>query len=156
MPKIFRLITAVIVCEGAGIIGALFTTPAISTWYVLLNKPFFNPPNFIFGPVWTILYFLMGISLYLIWESAKDKNKNIGLKLFLIQLGLNTLWSIVFFGRHSIVGGLVIIILLWFLIFKTIYYFQKVNQTAAFLLYPYLVWVSFATILNLFILILNL
>lgn len=154
--KIFKLLTAVLICQGAGIIGAVFTTSNISTWYFTLNKPVFTPPNWLFGPAWTFLYFLMGISLYLIWQEKDSKQKKLGLKLFFAQLGLNTLWSIIFFGGHSLVGGLVIIILLWVLILLTINAFHKIKKAASYLLYPYLAWVSFATILNLSIVLLNL
>lgn len=155
IQKALGLLSAILICEAAGIIGAFFTTPNISTWYVGLNKPFFSPPNFIFAPVWTTLYLLMGISLYLIWQAKGDNRKRLPLKLFFAQLGLNILWSIIFFGAHSIVGGLFIIILLWILIFLTIIYFQKINKLAAYLLYPYLAWVFFATILNFTLFLLN-
>ncbi|MDD2823424.1 MAG: tryptophan-rich sensory protein [Candidatus Daviesbacteria bacterium] len=155
MPKVFKFVASILLCEGAGILGSFFTIQSIPTWYATLNKPPFSPPNFIFGPVWTILYFLMGVSLYLVWESNTAKNKKMGIKLFLAQLGVNSFWSIIFFGYRSPIGGLVTIILMWFLILKTIQNFQQINKTAALLLYPYLAWVTFATILNLSIVLLN-
>lgn len=153
MNNFLRLLAAVAICEGAGLLGAIFTTPSIPTWYASLVKPSFNPPNWVFGPVWTTIYLLMGISLFVIWTTKEksDKTKEIrrtGLYFFFIQLILNILWSIVFFGGHSLIGGLIIIIILWLSILETIKRFSKTNKTAAFLLYPYLVWVSFASILN--------
>jgi len=155
VSKYLKLLASVVLCEGAGIFGSLLTFSSITSWYINLNKPFFNPPNSIFGPVWTILYLLMGISLYLVWVSPKSKFKKIGIKLFLAQLGLNVLWSLVFFGGKSPIGGLVVILPLAFLIYKTIKSFGNISKTSAILLYPYLAWVSFATILNLSIVILN-
>ncbi len=158
MPDLIKLIIAIVICEGAGFIGAFFTTPAISSWFVTLNKPFFSPPNWVFGPVWTLLYLLMGISLYLIWkitDSKKAKLKKEALLVFFSQLILNILWSVVFFGAHSPILGLLVIIGLWLLIFRTIQLFSKLSKLSAQLLYPYLVWVSFASILNLSIVLLN-
>ncbi len=153
MPKILRLILAVLLCEGAGILGSLFTISSIPTWYATLNKPFFSPPNSIFGPVWTILYLLMGVALFLIWENKGSKGR--ALQVFFIQLGLNVLWSLVFFGAHQLLLSLIIIVALWYFIFQTIKAFARINKTASYLLYPYLTWVSFALILNLGIVILN-
>lgn len=157
MPKIKNwpfLILAILLCEGAGILGSFFTVSSISTWYATLTKPSFSPPNYIFGPVWTILYALMGISLYLVWTS-KNKSKQQAVNLFLIQLGLNAIWSIIFFGLKNPGLAFIEIIALWVAIFLTIRTFQKVSKIASYLLYPYLVWVSFASVLNLSILILN-
>jgi tryptophan-rich sensory protein len=150
MNKYIKLLLAIIICEGAGLIGTIFTFNSVTTWYVTLNKPFFNPPSWIFGPVWTILYFLMGISLYLAWGTKK-----ISLKWFWIQLVLNSLWSILFFGLKNPPLAFLGIILLWVAIFMTIKSFRKKNKTASKLLIPYLGWVSFASILNLFIILLN-
>lgn len=157
MSKPLRLLMAITLCEGAGILGSIFTFSQIPTWYQTLNKPFFSPPNFVFGPVWTLLYFLMGISLYLVWgKKAKEGDqKNKGLKYFYLQLGLNALWSIVFFGAHQLLLSFIVILALWWFILQTIKTFDKVSQTASYLLYPYLAWVSFASILNLSIVILN-
>ncbi|OGE71502.1 TspO protein [Candidatus Daviesbacteria bacterium RIFOXYD1_FULL_41_10] len=150
MPKYGKLFASIIICEGAGFIGSFFTIPAISIWYATLVKPSFAPPNFIFGPVWTVLYLLMGISLYLVWEK-KDKRRVIrgkGLQFFALQLGLNVLWSAMFFGQKSPALGLLVIVLLWVAIFQTIKFFGKINTAASYLLYPYLLWVSFAAVLN--------
>ena len=145
-----KLIISILICQLAGGIGSVFTFSAIPNWYDFLNKPQFNPPNWIFGPVWTILYTLMGISAYLIFN--KDKK---ALMIFAVQLVLNAFWSIIFFGFHSILGGLIFIILLWFSILLTIAKFYKIDKNAAFLLIPYVLWVSFATILNYYLLVLN-
>lgn len=150
MNKIIRLILCIAVCEGAGILGSIFTFSAIPTWYVTLTKPPFSPPNYVFGPVWTTLYLLMGISLFLVWGKKKSD-----LTWFWVQLGLNVFWSIVFFGMKSPGLAFLVILLLWGSIFMTIKSFMKVNKSAAYLLYPYLAWVSFATILNLSIALLN-
>lgn len=155
MPKSFpKLILSIGVCLAAGVVGSLFTTSAIPTWYAALNKPVFAPPNWVFAPVWTTLYILMGITLYLVWIS-KTQLKQYALNLFFVQLGLNVLWSIIFFGMKNPVLAFVEIIALWIAIFLTIKSFLKINKLAAFLLYPYLAWVTIATFLNLSIVILN-
>lgn len=148
--KFLKLLLAIIICEGAGLIGSIFTINSVNTWYLTLNKPVFNPPSWIFGPVWTILYLLMGISLYLAWGTKK-----ISLKWFWIQLALNSLWSILFFGLRNPAIAFFGIVLLWLAIFLTIKSFWRKNRTAAWLLIPYLLWVSFASVLNVFIVILN-
>lgn len=150
MNKFLKLLLSIIICEGAGLIGSIFTFNSVNTWYVTLNKPFFNPPPWIFAPVWTILYLLMGISLYLVWGTKK-----VNLKWFWIQLALNSLWSIIFFGLKNPMFAFVEIILLWLAILMTIKSFWKYNKTASWLLLPYLLWVTFASILNLSIVLLN-
>jgi tryptophan-rich sensory protein len=132
------------------------TLPSITTWYAGLNKPSFNPPNFIFGPVWTILYTLMGIALFIVWDKGL-KNKKIGkaVKIFLLQLALNFLWSLVFFGFHLPFAAFIVIIALWISIFYTMSLFKKISKPAYWLLVPYVAWVSFAMILNFFVAILN-
>lgn len=142
-----KLVLAVLMTEAAGGIGAAATTPKIASWYAGLNKPFFNPPGWVFGPVWTILYLLMGVAFYLIWED-KSKEKIRAMKIFGVQLGLNMLWSFIFFGWEKPGWALVEIILLWASIMATIKSFGKMSRLAAKLLVPYLAWVSFATILN--------
>jgi translocator protein len=153
--KWVKLIISIIVAQLAGILGSLFTITSDNSWFSNLVKPSFNPPNWIFGPVWTLLYFLMGISLYLIWVSKKSKNRKIGLYLFFTQLILNSLWSILFFGLNNPLFAFVEIILLWVAILLTILYFYKVNKKASYLLIPYILWVTFAAILNLSIFMLN-
>ena len=144
-----KLIFAIVICQAAGIIGSFFTLAAMPTWYAALTKPSFNPPSWVFGPVWTILYTLMGISLYLVW-----KNKS-AVKLFVWQLIANSLWSIIFFGMKNIPLALIEIIILLVLIFATIMKFYKINKAAAYLLIPYFLWGSFATFLTYSIWILN-
>lgn len=148
-----KLLLSIVICGGAGLIGSVFTFSAIPTWYANLNKPSFSPPNFIFGPVWTILYVLMGISLYLIWISRKKVN--VALFLFWIHLFFNASWSVIFFGLRNPFYGLINIVILWLLIVVVTYKFWKINVWAGLLLLPYFAWVSFATTLNYYIFILN-
>ncbi|MFH1145837.1 MAG: TspO/MBR family protein [bacterium] len=145
----FKLIIAIAVSELAGIIGSVFTAPSIGTWYAALIKPSNNPPSWLFGPVWTILYVLMGIAAFLIWKKGLDrKDVRIGLGIFIGQLVLNTLWSIIFFGLHSPGGALIEIVFLWLAILATIVAFYEISRPAAWLLVPYILWVSFAMYLN--------
>jgi len=154
MPKFLKLIVSILLCQGAGILGSFFTVSSIPTWYATLNKPFFNPPNWLFAPVWTILYALMGIYFYLIWTSNKKEAQKLK-RFFLIHLVFNSLWSIVFFGLKSPLAALFIILILIFMISYLIIKGFKINRYAPYLLMPYLAWVSFATILNAAIWVLN-
>ena len=156
MRRVFKLITSVIICQSAGLAGSFFTRTSVDTWYKILAKPFFTPPSWIFAPVWITLYFLMGISLFLVWNEGLDKPqiKN-AILVFLLQLILNSLWSAVFFGMHSLLLSVIIIIFLWSAIVWTIVKFYKISKKAASILIPYIFWVSFAVILNLSILFLN-
>lgn len=143
-------------CAAAGMIGSAATLPEIPGWYASLEKPPFNPPNWIFGPVWTFLYILMAFSLWRVWRAgpnAPGRRRAIG--LFLAQLVLNALWSVVFFGLHSPAGGLVVIVLLIGTLVLTMRAFWPIDRTAAHLLVPYLAWVAFASLLNASILWLN-
>lgn len=154
--KILPLVLSVGVCFLAAGIGSVFTTSAIDTWYTTLQKPVFNPPSWIFGPVWTLLYLVMGISLYIFWNTKTNaKEKRQGLSLFFVQLALNVLWSILFFGLKSPIAAFFGIILLWLVIFLTIKNFLQISKAAGWLLIPYIAWVSFAAVLNLSIVILN-
>lgn len=151
-----KLLVSLGLSLGTGAIGGIATGPAIGTWYTGLNKPFFNPPNWIFGPVWTLLYILMGVALYLVWTNPpQEKNPHRAEMLFGIQLVLNLLWSVIFFGLRNPLAAFLEIILLWGAILLTWQKFREISQTAALLLLPYLAWVSFAGILNLAIVILN-
>ena len=156
--QIGRLLFSIIICEIIGASGSIFTIPNIPTWYATLEKPFFSPPNWIFAPVWTTLFFLMGVSLYIILEN-KDKKlikqKNIAIIIFGIQFFFNVLWSYLFFGLKSPLLGFIGIIVLWLSIITTIISFYKISKKSAYLLIPYLRWVSFALILNLAILLMN-
>ena len=179
MIKVIKLVISVLICEGAGFLGSIFTAPAIPKWYALIEKPGFNPPNWIFMPVWTILFFLMGVSLYLVWEkkaavsvSSRDagakfwnpisakfwagswKEENV-IMVFALQLFLNVLWSAIFFGLKAPDLAFFEILMLWVAIIYTIANFHRVSKAAAFLLLPYLLWVSFAAVLNLCIWLLN-
>lgn len=149
-----KLVISFVLVFVAAAVGSWVTFSAIATWYSTLQKPVFNPPNAIFGPVWTILYILMAISFYLVWVKNKKSTKK-GITYFLVQLALNALWSIVFFGLHNPLLAFVVIIALWIFIFLTIVEFKKVDTRAAYLLVPYLLWVSFAGVLNAAIMVLN-
>jgi translocator protein len=150
-----KLIIAVIIPQVAGAVGSFFTIPSIPSWYAHLTKPTFNPPAWIFAPVWTTLFIFMGVAAFLIWSAytkASDgqgkKAVKIALIIFIVQLTLNTLWSIIFFGRHNPGGAFIEIIFLWLAILATIISFSKISKPAAWLLVPYLLWVSFAAFLN--------
>lgn len=138
-------------------IGSLATTPSIKGWYsTSIIKPPISPPNWIFAPVWTLLFIFMAIAAYLVWQNRRNnKNANIGLVFYVIQLILNCFWSISFFAMRNPLLAFIVIIFLWITILLTIYYFFKVNKTAAYLMIPYILWVSFASILNCWIYLLN-
>lgn len=146
--KLLRAAFFVVLCEAAGVVGALFTVQAIPGWYANLTKPEFAPPNWIFGPVWTTLYALMGIAAYLVWEKRNVRGAKTALGFFVLQLALNAVWSPVFFGLHAIGPAFVIIISMLLAILGTVTAFWKVSRPAAFLLLPYLAWVAFASYLN--------
>jgi tryptophan-rich sensory protein len=146
----------VILCLSIGGLSGFITQAAIPTWYADLEKPFFTPPNWLFAPVWTILYCLMGIAAGLVWSKGSHHRwVKTALYHFGAQLIVNGLWSIVFFGLKSPRIALLVIGLLLYLVIKTIYWFKIVNRPSAYLLYPYLLWVSFASFLNLGIYYLN-
>ena len=152
----FKLVIAVGVSELAGIVGSVFTVSAIPNWYAGLTKPALNPPSWVFGPVWTALYALMGIAVFLVWRNGWEKKEvKLALGVFGIQLFLNAIWSIIFFGLHSPGWALVDIAALWLAIVWTMFVFYKISKPAAYLLIPYLLWVSFASYLNYSIWILN-
>jgi len=156
--KLTKLIVSIIICEVVGSVGAIFTAPNIPTWYATLTKPFFAPPNWVFAPVWTTLFFLMGVSLYLVWMKKDNKimkQRKIALVLFGVQFAFNVLWSYLFFGLRNPFLGFIGIIILWISIVSTIIYFYKVEKKSAYLLLPYIVWVSVASLLNYSIMLLN-
>lgn len=154
--NIFKLIIAIIVSELAGIVGSFFTVSAIPTWYAALEKPALNPPSWVFGPVWGILYLLMGVAAFLVWRKGWGRKEiKAALCVFGAQLFLNTIWSIIFFGLHNPGWALVNIIALWLAIIWTIIVFYKISKPAAYLLVPYILWVSFASYLNYAIWVLN-
>lgn len=146
---IIKLIVSLIICQLAGFVGSLFTTPSIPVWYASLAKPSFTPPNWVFSPVWISLFVLMGISLFLLWEKTLHyPGVKTAMCWFAVQLVLNMLWSILFFGLKSPFLALIEIIVLWIAIFITILKSLRVSKLAGVLLIPYLVWVSFAAGLN--------
>lgn len=147
MSKALKLTLSLVLPQAAGGLGAYFTFSSVRDWYLTINRPSWNPPNWIFGPVWTTLYVLMGIACYLIWKSEHPQKKQL-LTLYFVQLGLNTLWSPAFFGAQSPFLGLVVIIPLWAMILTCIIQFKKVSTWVSGLMVPYLLWVSFATALN--------
>lgn len=141
-----------------GWVGGIFTSSSVGGWYLNLNKPSFNPPSWVFAPVWTLLFVLMGLSLYFVFVDRKNKNlenRKIFLWLFGIQLGLNLFWSILFFGLRNPFYALIEIFVLWVFILLTLIYGFKINKKSGWLLLPYILWVSFATILNYNIVLLN-
>jgi len=143
------LISSIGISQLIGFLGSIVTGSSISTWYPSLTKPAFNPPNWIFGPVWLTLYTLMGISLYLILlKKPRNQKAKFAINLFLIHLLLNFFWSFSFFLIHYLGLSLLIILLLWTMIAYLIKLFYPLNKLASYLLVPYLLWVSFATILN--------
>lgn len=148
-----QLISFIIAVELVGAFGTLFTTPAIPTWYAMLPKPALNPPSWIFGPVWITLYALMGVAAYLVWQKGWNKKRvRKALGVFALQLALNVLWTPVFFGLRSPGLALVVILLLCISIIWTITLFYRESKRAAYILFPYALWVGFATYLNIAIL----
>ena len=146
---LLKLIISLVICQLAGIIGSLFTSPSIPTWYASLEKPSFNPPNWVFSPVWISLFVLMGISLFLLWRNIlEDQKAKIAILFFAIQLVLNMFWSVIFFGLKSPFFAFIEIIFLWVAILLTILKSLKVSKAAGALLIPYILWVSFAAVLN--------
>jgi len=154
MNKWVKLIVSVLICQAAGAIGSVFTTSSIATWFVNLNKPWFTPPNWLFGPVWITLYTLMGVSLYLVWNKGL-KNAKLPVSIFGLQLALNTIWSVIFFGLQNTFAALVEILFMWAAILATIITFYKIDKRAGVVLIPYIAWVTIATFLNYFVFVLN-
>lgn len=153
---IWKIAISVIVCWVVAGLGAVSTADAILNWYPTLNKPFFNPPSWIFGPMWSILYTMMGIAFGMVWHQYQgEKYIKSAMIIFGVQLVLNAFWSPVFFGMQQPLIALFIIVTMLFFIWKTIKAFRPINRNSAFLLYPYLAWVSFATLLNASIVYLN-
>ena len=142
-----KYVFAIAICLAVGISSSFFTIADVKTWFVTINKPSWNPPSYLFAPVWTTLYVLMGIAWGIIWNSNTIEKPR-AMQLFIIQLALNFFWSIIFFGIHNISLALFDIIALWVMILLTIFIFGRINKNAAWLLVPYISWVSFATLLN--------
>ena len=153
---VFKLLISIVACQCAGLIGSVFTTTAIPTWYAALEKPIFTPPNWLFAPAWITLYLLMGISASIVWQRGLDVPRvRTALIIFLIQLILNALWSVVFFGLESPLYGVIVITVLWIAIVLTIVQFFRISTLAGALLLPYIGWVTFAAALNISIFMLN-
>jgi translocator protein len=146
--QIHKLVLSLILTLGTGAIAGIFTGQSVADWYTTLNRPSFNPPNWVFGPVWSTLYFLMGISLYLVWKQRPSAERNHAILIFIVQLVLNFLWSFLFFYLHMIGAALIDIIFLWGTILTMIILFIRISPVAGYLNIPYLLWVSFATVLN--------
>jgi tryptophan-rich sensory protein len=145
---IVKLIAGIVICLGTGLVGSWLGGPVNSSWYDSLPKPGFQPPGWIFAPMWTFLYILMGIAVFLVWRRGwEGRGVKEALLCFVIQLILNGLWPILFFRWHSLTWALIEIVILWWAILVTIIFFARVSRAAAFLLIPYLLWVSFATVL---------
>lgn len=150
MNKITKIVIALIVCLAVGYSASTVTRPSVETWYPTLIKPAFNPPNWIFMPVWTILYIFMAVAAGLVWDKIKGQNEEVkkALGFFLIQLTLNAIWSYLFFGLKNPLLALIEIVLLWLFIYETYLKFIKINKIAGYLLVPYMAWVAFAGVLN--------
>ncbi|MFA6427676.1 MAG: TspO/MBR family protein [Candidatus Magasanikbacteria bacterium] len=148
MNKIVKFIISIVVPLCAGFVGSLFTTPNIPTWYAGIQKPSFSPPNWIFGPVWTTLFILMGIAFFIIWSQKRTKQRDVAMMAYGVQIVLNVLWSVLFFGMQNPGYAFIEIFVLWIAIFANIVLFYRIHKTAGLLLVPYILWVSFASILN--------
>ncbi|MBM4446755.1 MAG: tryptophan-rich sensory protein [Chloroflexi bacterium] len=156
LKDVFKLVACIVACLAAGAIGSIFTREAIPNWYATLEKPAFNPPNWLFAPVWTLLYILMGVAAFLVWRKGlENRQVRIALIVFLVQLVLNALWSVVFFGLESPLYGLIVIFALWVAILFTVLKFFRISLASSALMWPYLLWVTFAAVLNSSIWLLN-
>ncbi len=144
-----------IACLAAGGLGLIFTRPAVSGWYAALNKPSFNPPDWVFGPVWTVLYVLMAVAAWMVWRVRKSRPVSLALGLFGVQLVLNAAWSLIFFGLHAPVAAMLELALLWVAVAMTLVLFWRTARPAGVLLLPYMAWVSFAAVLSAAIAVLN-
>jgi tryptophan-rich sensory protein len=149
MKDWIKLVISIALPVTVGLIAGLFTRPEIDGWYQTIEKPAWQPPNWVFGPVWTVLYIMMGIAFYLIWRSRAPSNKKrAAIILWIIQLVFNFFWSYIFFRQHQLDWALGEIIVLWFFILLTIFSFARISKLATWLLVPYISWVSFASILT--------
>jgi len=150
MNKIVKIIIALIICLAVGYSASTVTRPSVESWYPTLVKPVFNPPNWIFMPMWTLLYILMAVAAGLVWDKIKEQTEEVkkALLFFIIQLTLNAIWSYLFFGLKNPLLALIEIALLWLMIYETYLKFVKINKIAGYLLIPYMAWVAFAAVLN--------
>lgn len=149
MKNIWKLIISIAIPLAIGFLGSYFTRPEIDTWYQTIEKPSWQPPNWVFGPVWTTLYIMMGIAFFLVWkDESRGRNRKLAMIFWSMQLVLNFFWSWIFFNQHELGLALAEIIVLWIFIFITIILFGKINKIAAWLMVPYISWVSFASLLT--------
>ena len=150
MNKYLKIIYCVAICLAVGYLSSNVTQSSITTWYPEIKKPSFNPPNWVFAPVWTMLFIMMGIAAGMVWNKLETNKELVkkGLLFFTIQLLLNALWSYLFFGLNNILLALIEIVLLWLIIYETYHIFKQIDKRASYLLIPYLAWVGFATILT--------
>ncbi len=150
MNKITKILTMIVTCIAVGYLSSELTREGVQTWYTTIEKPSFNPPNWVFAPVWSALYVMMGLAAGLVWDRIDSQRPVVkkALTFFWIQLALNALWSYLFFGLHNPLLALIEIVLLWLMIYETFVQFGKVNKVASYLILPYLAWVTFATVLT--------
>ena len=150
MSKYLRIIYCVAICLVVGYLSSITTQSSINTWYPTLIKPSFNPPNWLFAPVWTLLFIMMGVAAGMIWNQLENQRELVkkALLFFTVQLLLNALWSYLFFGLNNVLLALIEVILLWLVIYETFHIFKKIDKKAAYLFIPYLIWVAFAAVLN--------
>ncbi len=149
MKNIWKLIISIAIPLAVGFLGSYFTRPEIDTWYQSIEKPSWQPPSWAFGPVWTTLYVMMGVAFYLVWKNeSRSRNRKLAMIFWSMQLVLNFFWSYIFFNQHKLGLAVVEIIALWIFIFITIILFGRVNKLAAWLMVPYISWVSFASLLT--------
>lgn len=150
MNRYTKIIVMIGTCLAVGTLAGMATQSSVDTWFPTLKKPPFNPPAAVFPIVWSLLYVMMGVAAGLVWGQIDVRRDDVrkALRFFAIQLALNALWSFLFFGIHNPMLALIEIILLWLMIYETYALFRKINKIAGYLFIPYLVWVTFATVLN--------
>jgi benzodiazapine receptor len=150
MNKFTKILIFVATCLAVGYLSGTVTRSSVTTWFPTLIKPSFNPPAWVFAPVWSFLYIIMGVAAGRVWSHIDFKREEVrnALIFFIIQLTLNAAWSLVFFGLKNPLLALIEIVLLWLMIYETYIKFAKIDKIAGYLFIPYLLWVSFATVLN--------
>jgi tryptophan-rich sensory protein len=148
LKSVLMLVVFVVVSFLAAGLGGLATSGAVRDWYPTIAKPSWTPPSWLFGPVWTLLYISMGVAAWLVWKSGNTGAVRVALAVFFVQLGLNAMWSVIFFGMHRPGWAAVEIVMLWLAILATVILFWKIRPLAGAILLPYLAWVGFASVLN--------
>ncbi|MEO0009282.1 MAG: TspO/MBR family protein [candidate division WOR-3 bacterium] len=151
-----KLLGSIVLPLIIGFAGSMFTRPSVDSWFATLKKPIFAPPNWLFAPAWTLLYIMMGIAFYLIWQQGYSVKLRLAFAVYALQLILNLLWSLFFFGLHSPLLGFADIVILWIVVLINIILFYRLRRAAGLLLIPYILWLTFASVLNLSIVLLNL